>query len=47
MVIKRKDVGRARERRREQQIKAEGYQLSLETAGTLQGEMRRKGLLVL
>jgi len=45
--VKREDVGRTRENRKEQQIKAEGYRLSLEAAGTLQGEMRRKGLLVL
>ena len=45
--IKREDTARARENRRNQQIRSEQYQVSLETVGTVRSEMRRKGLVML
>lgn len=45
--IKREDAAAAKENRRNQQIRSEQYQLSLETVGTVRSEMTRKGLIML
>lgn len=45
--IKREDTTAAKENRRNQQIRSEQYQLSLETVGTVRSEMTRKGLVML